>query len=376
MMSPSITIRPVTTAVDQELFLDLPARIYANDPYWVPPIRKDVAKYFQPSHPFRQYGQLKQFIAVQNDQPVGRIVAAINRRLIEKEQQAVGFFGFFECVHNLAIAQALLDTASEWLRQHKMTQVRGPINLSTHIDCLFLVDGFDSSPLLMMPYNPSYYPQFLEQLGWSKAKDAYAYILPLDRPLPAEFERSDRIARKAGIHFRPMRLKGEAFRQDCRSLYQLFNVAFADSWSSAPRPEAEFIEEVASLKSLADPELLIFAEDQGQVVGCFLALPDYNVVLRHLKGKLDWLGMLKFLWYRRQIRQARVSAIFVLPEHQRKLVAPALVYQLKQVGEKLRRQYHSAELSWVWEDNFLSRNMIEATGATIYKTYRIYEQIL
>lgn len=373
-------IRAVTTPADNELFLDVPARVYANDANWVPPLRSDIAKQFAPTNPFFQYGKLQQFIAVDESkkkpQALGRIVAAVNQRLIEREGQSVGLFGFFECIPDFAIAQSLLQAAQDWLREQGMIRVRGPIDLSTHNNCLCLVDGFDSPPMVMMPYNPSYYPEFMERDGWEKAKDAYAYDFPLDVPLSPEFEKGYRIACKSGINFRPLRTKGEGFEQDCISLYHLFNRAFANNWSSAPRSESEFLEEAKSLQSLVDPDVFPIAEDQGEMIGFWMGLPDYNIPLKHVNGTLNWLGIIKFLWYRRQIDQGRVIAICSLPEYRRKMVTLALIYLGMQGGLKKGKPYKRAELGWVWEDNFPSRKIIEAAGGKIYKTYRIYEKAL
>jgi len=375
-ISVAFEIRTVATTADSDRFLRVPDRVYARDPNWVPPLRSSIAKQFAAENPFLQYGKLQQFIAVRSgsEEPVGRIVAAVNQRLVEREGQ-IGLFGFFECIDDFAIAHSLFQAASQWLKAQGMTKVRGPIDLSTHNNCLFLVDGFDQ-PLLMMPYNPSYYARLMEQDGWQKAKDAYAYDLPLDRPLAAEFERSYQIAAKSGVSFRQIRLKGEGFEQDCRSLYHLFTKAFANNWSSTPRTEAEFLEEAKSLQDLVDPDIFWMAEYEGEMIGFFMALPDYNVALKHVDGRLNWLGILKFLWYRRQIDVARVIAICALPEHRRRLVPLALIYLGMQGGVQKRRPYKRAELSWVYEDNLPSRKVIEATGAKIYKTYRIYEKSL
>lgn len=379
-----VKIQAVQTPADQELFLDIPTRIYAGDPNWVSPLRNDVAKQFLPSNPFFQYGQLQPFIAYPVDssaqvpaqQPLGRVVAAVNHRLIEKENKPVGLFGFFECIPDIAVAQALLEAACQWLREQGMAEVRGPINLSTHNDCLFLVDGFDSPPFVMMPYNPPYYPEFMEKLGWRKAKEALAYDLPLDRPLPQEYERAYRVATRAGIRFRTIRTQGDSFLQDCRSFYHLFTTAFANNWSSSPRTEEEFLEEAKALRTLVDKDIFVIAEDQGKMVGFFMALPDYNIPLKQINGRLNWLGLLKFLWYRRRIDQGRVLAVCALPEYRRKMVAPALIYLGREGGVQKKRPFRRAELSWVWEDNLPSRKIIEATGAKIYKTYRIYEKQL
>lgn len=373
----SFQVLPVTTAAQMEQFLDVPARIYQHDRHWVPPLRKSIAAQLSPQAPFRQYGELQAFIAI-NEQAelLGRIVAAVNQRLVTAEGQAIGVFGYFECVNQEAVAQALFEAAQDWLKAQGMTRVRGPINLSTHNDCLFLVEGFDSPPVIRMPYNPPYYPELMERLGWEKAKDAYAYELPLDKPLPPEFERSYRIACQSGVTFRPIHTKGEAFQRDCKSLYNLFNRAFANNWSSSPRTEAEFLEDAKDLQQLVDTDIFPVAEVDGQMVGFFMGLPDYNLALKHINGKLNGLGILKFLWYRRQIDRARVLVICSLPEYRRKLVPPALIYLGMQGGLQKRRPYTWAELSWVWEDNYASRKLIEASGGQRYKTYRIYERSL
>lgn len=372
----TIHIRTVSSAADQQLFLNVPDRVYAGDSYWVPPLRSQVAKQFHPHNSFFEYGKLQQFLALSEGEPVGRIVAAINQRLIQREGQAISLFGFFECLPDFAIAQALLAKACQWLQDQGMEKIRGPIDLSTHNNCLLLVDGFDASPMMMMPYNPSYYPQFMEQAGWSKAKDAYAYNLPLDQSLSPEFAKAYRIACQSGVTFRPIRTQGEGFQQDCIKVYNLFTRAFSNNWSSSPRTEAEFLEEAADLRNLVDPDIFPIAEYQGEMIGFFLGLPNYNLALKHLNGQLNWLGMLKFLWYRRQIDQARMIALCALPEHRRKMVAPALIYLVHHKGTTKSRPYRQSELSWVYEDNMPSRKLIEASGGTIYKTYRIYEKAL
>jgi len=373
--STATTVRAVTTPQDMELFLDVPATVYANDPNWVPPLRSSVAKQFASTNPFFQYGRLQRFIALTADgKAIGRIVAAVNDRLIEREGQKIGLFGYFECVEDFSVAQALMDAATTWLQQQGMTRIRGPIDLATHNNCLFLVDGFDSEPYIMMPYNPPYYPKFMDAAGWQKAKDAYAYLLPLDKPLPDEFAKAYRIACKSGVTFRPVRTKGKGFEEDCVGLYNLFTKAFANNWSSTPRTLEEFLDEAKDLKSIADPDVFPIAEYNGEMIGFWMALPDYNRVLKHVNGKLDLIGILKFLWYRRSIDRGRVIAVCSLPEYRRKMVPLALIYLGMQGGTQKRKPYRSAELSWVYEDNFPSRKLIEVTGAKIYKTYRIYEK--
>lgn len=372
----TIQVKPVQTEAEQTQFLDLPLRVYAQDPNWVQPFRSSVAKQFQPDNPFFQYGRLQQFIALKDGQVAGRVVAAINDRLIEREGQPVGLFGFFEVIPDYDVAAALLDAACDWLRQQGMTLARGPIDLSTHNGCLFLVEGFDSPPVLLMPYNPPYYPEFVERHGWVKAQDAYSYNFPLTTQLPREFEKAYRIACKSGVTFRPIRTKGAGFEEDARSVYRLTTQMFANNYSATPRTEEEFLEEARSFQSLMDPDLFPLAEDNGQLVGYFTCLPDFNIALKHINGKLDLIGTLKFLWYRRQIDQGRVVLFCALPEYRRKMVPLALIYLGMQGGLKKGKPYRRAELGYVFESNSASKRLTEAAGGQVCKTYRIYEKSL
>lgn len=370
-------ILPVDTQQQQELFLNVPQIVYEGDRNWVPPLRSSIAKQLSDKNTFLTYGKFQQFIALDsNNKPVGRVVAAVNQRLIDKEKKEIGLIGYFECINDFEIAKGLLDNACEWLRSQGIKIARGPIDLSTHNNCLFLVDGFDSPPMVMMPYNPPYYPEFWERYGWQKAKDAYAYNFPLDTALPPEFEKAYKIACKSGVNFRTLRTKGKEFEADCISLYHLFNKAFADNWSSTPRTQEEFVEEAKDLQTLVDPDVFPIAEYDGEMVGFFMGLPDYNIPLKQVNGKLNILGILKFLWYKRQIDRGRVIAICSLPEYRRKMVPLALIYLGLQAGIEKGKPYRRAELSWVYEDNMPSRRLIEASGGKIYKTYRIYEKAL
>lgn len=376
----SIEIRSVTTEAERDMFLDMPWRIYQGDPNWVPPLRSSIAKDFLSTNTFFEYGELQQFLAIRQidgeEKAIGRVVAAINRRLIEKENQSVGLVGYFECVNDFDVAAALLDAACDWLRSHGMSLVRGPIDLSTHNRCLFLVDGFDSPPMVMMPYNPPYYPQFFERYGWQKGRDAYAYMIEFEGDLPPQYEKGYRIALKSGITFRKLNVKGEAFWNDVKAMYRLFTIAFANNYSSSPRTEEEFLEEAKDLKDLVDPDIFWIADYQDEMVGFFMALPDYNIALKHVNGKLNWLGILKFLWYRRQIDQGRVLVICSLPEHRRRMVPLALIYLTMINGTRKKPPYRRAEMGYVYEDNIASRKVTEAAGSKIYKTYRIYEKTL
>ncbi|NKB60955.1 MAG: hypothetical protein GKR95_02030 [Gammaproteobacteria bacterium] len=367
-----IQVKAVTNKALMRAFLDLPGRIYGNDKNWVPPIRNGIIQQLAPNSDFKTYGDFQAFIALKGDDVVGRIVAATNFRLNKKENRNIGLFGYFECVDQQGVSDALFECAASWLKKYDCEVLRGPIDLSTHINCLFLIDGFDSPPCLMMPYNPPYYMDLVENAGFKKARDAFAYDFDMTALSPG-FERAYRRALGAGIKFRPIRLSGGGFEQDCRSMYAVFNNSFTDNWSATPRSESEFLATARDLKSIADPDIFPIAEKGGEMIGFWMGLPDVNRALKYLNGRFTPWGVLKYLWHRRKVEQARVLAVGVLPEYQHSSYAlgPALVHLGMQGGAGNKKRYRRAELSWVWEDNKPSRKLTEASGAKRYKTYRI-----
>ena len=166
-------------------FLKLPWRIYRNDPFWVPPLLFDQKQLLnRRKHPFHQHAEVEYFVAWRGEEAVGRIAAIVNHQYVQFHEEATGFFGFFESIHDVKVATALLATAEQWVADRGMQQIRGPMNFSTNEECALLIDGFDSAPAVMMPYNPTYYPQLLEGSGYAKAKDLLAYLVDGTVPPP------------------------------------------------------------------------------------------------------------------------------------------------------------------------------------------------
>ena len=371
-----IHIEKVDTENGWDGFINCPYLVYRNDPNWVAPLISAITKQLGPNSEFKQYGEFQAFLATQNNVPVGRIVASINYRLNEKEGKRIGLFGYFECIDDQNLACELIKAATNWLLDRQCTELRGPIDLSTHNNCLCLVDGFDDPPTIMMPYNPPYYPKLFEGAGFTVAKNAFAFFTDTVG-LPRVFERSYNRALKAGVTFRPMHLKSPLFEQDCRKLYRVFSESFSNNWSATERTEPEFLAAAQDLKQVADPALIPIAELNGEMIGLFIALPDINIALRQVKGRLNLPGILKLLWYRRKMYRMRVLAIGVLPQYQniKYALGPALTYFFER-SIRTQGKYKIAELSWIWEDNMGSLGIIKSLGGRHYKTYSIYQKSL
>ncbi len=213
-VSEDIKIREVSNNSSLMDFIKLPWDIYKNDPNWVPPLIHEIKKKLnRKSNPFLKHSEIQLFVAYSDRKPIGRIAAIIDYNHIKFHQEQVGFFGMFECRDNYIYAEKLLDNAREWLTNRGIEFMRGPMNLNMNDECGFLLEGFDSPPVIMMTYNPEYYLRFMERYGLVKVKDLYAY---LNEGIVQTPERIDKIAKRAraryNVKVRPLNIKNSRKR--------------------------------------------------------------------------------------------------------------------------------------------------------------------
>jgi hypothetical protein len=373
MPIPEIEITPVKGEGDLHRFVMLPWKIYRGDPNWVPPLIGDTKNTLRPEkHPFFRHADVELFLARRRGEVVGRIAAIINHNHNSFAEEKTGFFGFFESIDDPAVAGALLEAAATYCADRGMDRVRGPANFSTNEECAMLIDGFDSPPCVMMPYNPRYYPTLLEGAGYEKVKDLVAFHLKT-QTIPERLIRfGDEIARREGVTVRSMNMKH--FNEDVDKVRLVYNKAWERNWGFVPMTDDEITHMAKSLKPVVDPDLILFMEKDGEPIGFTMALPDLNQAVRHANGRLFPFGLLKILYHARRIRKLRVLTLGILKEYRGKGLDILLYLQLFRNG--FRKNYHEGEFSWILEDNTVMRRPMERIGATVYKTYRFYERAL
>jgi GNAT superfamily N-acetyltransferase len=368
-----IDVTPERGRADRRAFIELPYRLYRDDPLWVPPLRRDVAHMLDPHHPFHRHAEVELFLARDGGgRVVGRIAAIKNDAHTAQHHDGVGFFGFFESERNPEVAAALFATAAAWLAARGLTVMRGPASFSVNEECGLLVKGFDSSPVVMMPYNPPWYADLVEGYGFTKAKDLIAYRHEATE-LPDRLARiGDRLAARNQITIRTLDMK--QFTAEVDRVRMLYNAAWEANWGNIPMTDAEFDDLAKQLKPVVRPELVLFAEVRGELAGFALALPDLNVALRHMNGHLLPFGWAFGLWYGRNIKAARVLTLGVLPKFRLTGAAELLTLGLYKNG--FARGIYEGESSWILEDNLLMRQAIETVGGDPYKTYRLYDKTI
>jgi len=364
---------------DLSRFFDVADRLYAGDPHWVAPLRDDLAKVFKDENPFFRHGEMQLFVARRDGRDVGRIAAILDRNHNEFHGEKASFFGYFESENDPAVAGALLDAAALWGRERKMTVLRGPTNPTLNDEAGLLVDGFDSSPVLMMTYNPRSYIGLIEGQGFRKAKDLLAYWFPLEeKPL----ERLSRVAerfRKRSKDILVRNVTKKTLAKDLMKIREVYNEAWEKNWGFVPMTPEEMDFMAARMKPLLVPELLWLAEaprpdGTREPIAFMLMLPDYNVAMKPLRGRLLPFGWLKFLLGVKKIKTVRVLTLGIkLPYRQSGIQSIMMADSLRFL---LSKGYTGSEVSWLLEDNELVIGAVRLWGGRLYKTYRIYEKAL
>lgn len=372
-------IRQVADDRDRWAFVKFPWTVYRHDSCWVPPLVTERHAFIDPrKNPFFEHADAAFFLAERPDgEVVGTIAATVDHNYNTFQEVEVGWFGLFEMVQEYAVAEALLSTARDWVREQGMSAVLGPANLSTNGEYSLLIDGFDSPPVVMMTYNRPYYGDFIERFGFGKARDLYAYLfdtISLSRDLPRKLVRvAEATLRESKIRIRKVNMRD--WDNEVKRARAVYNSAWERLWGFVPMTDAEFDHLARGLRSFLDPDLVFVAEDGDRPVGISVGLPDANqALLKAYPGSSRWSvpwTLVKFLTYKRSITIWRGLIAGVVEEYRGRGIDAALFMETGKAA--LAKGYTYCEGSLVLEDNTMMNRLARRLGGQVYKTYRIYE---
>ena len=371
----SIQIREVKSGKDWKAFFRLPWEIFKNDPYWIPPLLADQKKNLDTAkNPFFKHAFYKAWIVTSEGKTIGRIVAYVDQAYCDLYKEASGFIGYFESINDQSVADLLFTTSVAWLKENKMHKVYGPMNFSIANECGVLMTGYDHSPVVQMNHTPSYYLDLFINAGFTKAHDLYAYLMTEEMvrrndDMMSKLKRiSEHTLQKEHIKIRPVNMKD--YDNELERINHLFNDFMKNTWGFVPSTLEEVAFSGESLKTFADPEMIFFAEVNNEVVGCSLAIPDINEVLKKMNGSLYPLGIFKFLWYKRKIRGIRLLLLGVTEPYRNKGLD--IIFYYYTISRGIARGYNKCESSWVSEDNTVLNKIMHNIGSERYKTYRMF----
>jgi GNAT superfamily N-acetyltransferase len=369
----NLIIQRVVTARQKRQFLDLPWTLYRDDPNWIPPLRGDHKELvgYKP-HPFYARNAIQTFLAYRDGEVCGRIAAILNQGHNAQYNERRGFFGFFDCRDDQEAANGLFDAVRKWFAEQDIHCLRGPTNPSLNYEVGLLIDGFDSPPTFMMTYNRPYYVKLVENYGFRKAQDLYAFWGEIDM-LPKIAQKlqpiAEQIIERFNVKLRSM--DTSRFVEDVEMFLEIYNRSLVNTWGFVPMSSGEVRRMAGGLRYVIIPEMAVAAEIDGRVVGVSFGLPDYNPRIKEINGRLFPFGFVHLLRNRQAIKRIRLISTNVLPEYQRMGVGLVMLHGL--APKAIAWGIEEAEFSWVLESNSLSFGSLKKGGAKITKTYRVYD---
>jgi hypothetical protein len=382
-MPEPVTLRVVTTASDRRGFVDLPWRLYENDPNWSPPLKSEVRALIEPkSNPWFEHAEATFLLAERAGTVVGRISAQVDRLVLAAPSAqgggpGVGHWGMFEAA-DLETATALIGGAEDWLRGKGMSRAMGPFSLSVWDEPGLLVQGHDHPPTVMMGHHLASYEAWIEASGYRGVKDLRTYELRIDEPFPdlvrrivASGERDPRI--------RIRKVDKAKFDQEAALILNILNDAWSGNWGYVPLTDTEIAHAGKKLKPIVFEDLIRVAEIDGEPVGFMMTLPNLNELTEDLNGSLYPLGWARLLLRLRapKVRTMRVPLMGVVQGLQGTRRASQIAFMMIEYIRRASVEVYGAsrgEIGWILEDNQGMISIAEAIQSTVNRVYRIYEK--
>lgn len=367
-------IKYVDTKADLKRFINYPYQKYKADPNWLAPLRIGEFEKFDPGKsPFFQHARINNYIAEENGKVVGRISVIDDDLHNQTHHDNMLFFGFFEADNN-DVAQQLFKTVEDEAKELGRGRIRGPVNPSLNDSAGFQLNAYDTDPYIMMPQSPPEYLEYVENAGYSKVKDLYAWRLSAETGLSEKLVRlAERVAKRYSFTVRSLNMKD--YDKEVARVLDFYNTVWEDNWGQVKYTDEEANFLAKELKMIIDPKMILFLEIEGELAGLAVGFPDINQVLKKMgNGRLLPFGIFHLLMRKFTINKIRLPILGLKPEYRNKGLELVLINEFTNAG--LKRGYKEAECSWILEDNDGINKGIKAAGAELYKTYRIFQKEL
>jgi len=358
----------------------LPIRLYKNRPYWIRPLDQDVEGVFdKEKNKTYHHGECIRWILYnEQDEVIGRVAAFINQKTVNKgNEQPTGGMGFFECIEDRQAAFMLFDYCKDWLQQKGMEAMDGPVNFGNRDRWWgLLIEGFDREPNYQCNYNFPYYQKFFEEYGFQ----VYFYQLTFGRPIQGPIdvrllEKSLLVEKDPNYRF------GYLKKSDWGKLPEMVRIVYNKAWAKRGEipelTEAQAKHLIKQMKPIMDEKLLWFGYYKDEPIAFFLSLPEVNQIFKHINGKLDLIGKLKFLWHKFMKTNKKAFGILfgLAPEHQGKGVDGAIIESFRKFAQSGGISYVDYEMNWIGDFNPKMIRVVEQINAPVVKKHATYRKL-
>lgn len=373
-MSGQIEIRRVENRKVMNEFILLPwtLRIYENDPCWIPPVIHDQKNFFNPQKGyFFEIGEVEFFLAYREGKPVGRITAHVNHLYEKKYDNDTGFFGFYESINDVEVARALFDAGGDWLREKQKKIMNGPQSFSVYDSVGFEVEGLDVRPAIGLLHFAPYYKDLALACGFRKCIDWHCFLVrKIDDYKPYLKEVRESFMKGQNVEYKT--LKWSEWPKRSKEIHAIFNASWEGNWGHLPLTDKQFDMFVKELKQIVIPDLVIFAEREGRAIGFVISIPDANVALQILNGRLYPWRLLKAWRAVKKVHRVRTIIMGVLPEYRGQKIDD--VFYMRTIEDGVGMGFNESDCSLIVETNKKMIAALKPIKGECYKTYRIFER--
>ena len=353
-------------------FLDLPFEIYKCYPQWVPPLAGD-ARFMlnRDKHPFYKHGAAEFFLALEDDEPVGRLAVLKNDNFNAHNQDQAAFFYLFECGDHPQAAQGLFEAAAIWARKQGLTRIMGPRGFTVFDGLGMLVKGFEHRPAFGLPYNPPYYCRLVEAVGFKTYSELVSGYLDEKMEFPEIVQRGAELIMKR----RGLRIAKFNTRQDLRNLIphlkDLYNSSFTEGDGNIPLTDEDVMGIANQMLWFADPKLIKIVMKDEQPVGFLVAYPDISAAIQRTGGKMFPLGWLQMIIELKRTKWININGAGMVEAYRGSGGTAILFSEMyKSVAES---RYRFADLVQIGTENDNMQREMRKFGIDFYKTHRMYE---
>ena len=351
-------------------FVRFSEKIYKDHPHWVAPIFSDQVKFIKQG-PFNEIGEKQLFMAYRGSKPVARLSVHRNFQHNKHYKENQGFFGFFETFNDVEAVKAIFDEGIKWLKERGCSSVVGPESFAIYDEIGILMDAYNIDPVLLCSYNPPYYPELLEKIGFKKEIDWYAYFKSGYDPFPETMLRvTERLLRRKNLKIRNIILK--KWDKETAIIRQMFEDAWSENWGNIPFSDKQWDNLMNELKLIVKEELGFILELDGKPIAFSVSFPNAFEAIKKAKGRLFPFGIFKILLGMRHVYMIRTMVLGVLREYRNRGYDLALAQKIIKEGMKLG--YRASDCSLIVETNTPLLNSLEAIGAKRYKVFRLYKK--
>ena len=318
-----VIISRVNSKQTMDDFVSLPHRLYADCPYYVPDLDSDIRDTFNPhKNAGLEFSEIQAFVAyyTNSPEPVGRIAAILNHRANNKWGTKNVRFGFIEFIDDIAISKALIEAVSHWGRTRGMTHIQGPMGIFDFDKEGMLVEDFDRMGSMITLYNPPYYPQHLEALGFRKEVDWVQWQIEIPKEVPAKYARVAKLSKELfGLTTRKLTDRQILREGYGKRAFDLLNRAYSPLFGYTELTDRQIDDFLHRYIPLVDKRMISIVENKhGKLIGIAISMHSLTLALRKSQGKLfpfGWFHLLRALKWQPEGR-AELMLIAVDPDYQ------------------------------------------------------------